>query len=133
MDATVVQEIATQLGMAVDATSEWLTATLPFYAGYRVAVAVAWIIISAVVIAAASLMAVYLYRRTSGIIEQENQGCYISLGWYDHLAALAMIIVLAILAALFFVPLLVNIDVLVRWAFFPEGATLDMVLKAVQR
>ena len=44
-----------------------------------------------------------------------------------------IIIALAICAAAFLIPLFVNIDTLVRWSFFPEGATLDMVLKAVQR
>ncbi len=135
MDATIVQEIANQLGMAVDATSEWLSATLPLYAGYRTAVAVAWTIISAVVVVVSLLAAVVLYRRTNAAIARENEGSnrWKSHDWFDHPVPYVIIIALAICAVIFLIPLFVNIDALVRWSLFPEGATLDMVLKAVQR
>lgn len=134
MDATIVQEIANQLGMAVDATSEWLSTALPLYAGYRTTVAVAWIVISAVVVVASLLAATILYRRTKAAIVRENEskGYRAFYDWFDHFAALACIIVLAICTACFLIPLLINIDTFVRWWFFPEGATLDMVLKAVR-
>lgn len=131
MDATVVQEIANQLGMAVDATSEWLSATLPLYAGYRTTVAVAWIVISAVVVVVALLAATMLYHHTKATIACKNEN-YKTYDWWDYPVAYISVIVLVILAAIFLIPLLINIDTLVRWSFFPEGATLDMVLKAVR-
>ncbi len=134
MDATIVQEIANQLGVAVEATSEWLSVTLPLYAGYRTVVAVTWIAISTIAIAASLLVAALLYRRTNAAIARKNESRvrYGSYDWEDYPLPFTAITALAICAAIFLIPLLINIDTLVRWSFYPEGATLDMVLKAIR-
>lgn len=113
MDSTVIQEIANQLGVAVDDVNIFIQQYLPQYANlqilYNVISAIMW---------AAFIIVVVIMSYKIFVHQQHDMGgdfCTVT------------IIVSAIIIAFFIINLVCNVGNTIGWAAFPEASLIDTV------
>lgn len=149
MDSTVIQEIANQLGMAVDQAWQFITENLPFYAAMKTIPLITELLISWTVFAlffVASIIALVVCRkeRNKRIEEKAEirKECTYGSGWYSYGAedwicylSFKAFIALGVIAliCLFVATTVTCIDVpkIIGWSNYPEAMLIDMALKAV--
>ena len=147
MDSTVIQEIANQLGMAVDQAGQFIQDQLPQFAALKVMQAavpmiIAWALFAMLVIVSLICLAVCAHYRRKEIDRRETDNnitywerhsryrtdwddynSFIAFG-YIGIASL-LVMVCAIFITAFCAPELYG------WSNYPEAMLIDMALKAV--
>lgn len=116
MDATVIEEIAEQLGMAVGEASKFIEGILPQYAGLQALESAVALVVSV------SLLALVVFGLVRAIkLEDKYEFEYLIVG------------VLGLLC--FFLLVVVGIETceVLGWALFPEAKLLDMAITAIQK
>lgn len=132
-DATVIQEIATQLGMAADQAGQFVAEQLPQYAAMRVMRATVGMVpilaICAVVFLLAALFIVYVVR-----LNRRKGDDYDGTFAYDFLGRFAICVsalVMFFAVAGFFYELSADLPAIVGWSQYPEAMLVDMALEAI--
>lgn len=123
MDATVIEEIANQLGMAVDTAAQFIADILPKYAGLMVwertmpcvLLAVLFVIC---IIACVKYAKWALKKWPEATIDDQEAIVILSIG-----AAITLVFITLLLMH--------NITVMGSWHLFPEAMLLDMALERV--
>lgn len=139
MDSTVIQEIANQLGMAVDQAGQFVTEQLPAYAGLKVVQEVVPLVIVGslfLLFAVVSLVSLAVCARA--IRKVRKDGNPTSWLYYDAYSCYMSFYVfctagITALFFLFFVVMLLCFDLsdVIGWSNYPEAMLIDMALKAV--
>lgn len=143
MDGTVIQEIADQLGMAVDQAGQFVTTYLPDYAALKcmqctvplaILSAVALPLVIASLISLAVFLRAYCQEREKGISESrvawmrgKPDVCEFGSFWvffWTGCAAVAMLLALGITLG-DLVPQIVG------WQSYPEAMLIDQAVKAI--
>lgn len=113
MNSTVIQEIANQLGMAVDDAGTFIHQCLPQYASLQIFYNVMWMIAFVVLIVITVIVARKIF------IHQQHD--------MDGEFCTTIIICSATLVAVFMIPLVCSIGNAIGWIVFPEASLIDMV------
>lgn len=133
-DATVIQEIATQLGIPVDQAGQFVAEQLPQYAAMRAMQATvdmaSSLAICAVVFLIAAIFIAYVVRLNGrkgddydGDLAYDNLGRFL-IGVSVFAALLALLVVYYTLNA--------NLPAIVGWSQYPEAMVVDMALEAIR-
>lgn len=117
MDATVIEEIAKQLGMAVDQAAAFVADHLPDYAAMMAARAMFPIQFGVLLLVALSAVAVLSYVLSG--CDSDND--------FFAMSSVGAVVLFVLLAIYVFV---VGSDI-VGWQQYPEAMLIDMALKAV--
>lgn len=117
MDSTVIYEIASQFGIAVDDVNVLIQQYLPQYANLQIL----YNVISVITWAAFIIVAVIVARKI--FVHQQHDHC----GEF----CTATIVVSAIIIAFFIINLVCNVGNTIGWAVFPEASLIDMVFDCV--
>lgn len=128
MDSTVVQEIANQLGMAVDQAGQFITDNLPAFAGMKIVqlevpLITVWVVFVIALIAAITgfALAHYLYKKGT---TYDSDGLVLFVG-----TIFACIAIIALFIALIMTSC--NVPQIIGWQEYPQAMLIDMALKAV--
>lgn len=143
MDSTVIQEIANQLGMAVDSAGAFIADNLPAYASLKamqalVPIAIVGGILLAlllVALVAALLLRSFLKRdRADGINRGLFDGGGTVVSSEDYISMwvvlFALVLALATFIVLTFV-VLAQLSDLIGWSSYPQAMLIDSALKAI--
>lgn len=141
---TVIQEIANQLGMAVDQAGQFITEQLPNFAAIKVVQNVTTLVIVAVALIACAAAVILSYRfntksymnhnyyKKEEILEETHYWCS-AYRW--EFASFYVLVFFAILAIISFLcAIFVCADAIpniIGWSNYPEAMLIDMALKAV--
>ena len=117
MDSSVIQEIASQLGMAVDDAGAFIQQCLPQYAGLQIFYNVMWTILWIALI----IVTVVVARKI--FVHQQHD--------MDGEFCMTIIVCSTVLVAMFVMQLVCNIGDAIGWAVFPEASLIDMVFDCV--
>lgn len=118
MDSTVIQEIASQLDMAVDDTSVFIQQCLPQYAGLHILYNVMYAIICIALI----IITVVVARKIFVHQQHDMDGDFCT----------TIIVLSTIVVALCAFCLVCNVGNAVGWAVFPEASLIDTVFDCVK-
>lgn len=118
MGSTVIQEIANQLGIAVDDVNVLIQQYLPQYAKLQIIYNVISAIMWSVFIIVTVIMAYKMF------IHQQHDHC----GDYGTIT----IVVSTIIIAFFIINLVCNVGNTIGWATFPEASLIDTVFDCVK-
>lgn len=141
MDSTVIQEIANQLGMAVDQAGQFVTEQLPGIAALKMwqtsiplfVIGVAFLIALIPTIVSIAIAAKQRKSDIKGKAERRYSSFY-SEDWLDY-PAFWFFIFAAIVTVCIFVGLLCAVAIcvpqIIGWSNYPEAMLIDMALKAV--
>lgn len=124
MDATVIEEIANQLGMAVDQAGAFVTNTLTQYAGLQTLQSIIGLILTIVVTIACVVILVAYYKHVNKMAE--NDSIYKEWELHGDIAICAFACVLLVILAT--AALTTFLYHALGWHFFPEAMLLDMAL-----
>lgn len=114
MDSTVIEEIAKQLGMAVDQTGMFITEQLPQYAALKAMQCGSLIVGCALILLLSGIMLFVSIKR----------------GWSEDIVWIFGLVTLFF--AVFFVGALLLFGTsLMGWVNYPEAMLIDMAMKAV--
>lgn len=132
MDSTVIEEIAKQLGMAVDQAGQFIAENLPAFAGLKVMQAtvplvISWSLVVLCAIVALVALAVIARLRKKGVSRRYNNWSDYDVWWVFVCAMVAgaFALIVAVLLTGFLIPELIG------WQQYPEAMLIDMALKAV--
>lgn len=133
MDSTVIEEIAKQLGMAVDQAGQFIAENLPAFAWLKVMQAtvplvISWSLVVLCAIVALVALAVIARLRKKGIRGTYGKGWSDYCVWWVFVCAMlagAFALIVAVLLTGFLIPELIG------WQQYPEAMLIDMALKAV--
>lgn len=132
MDATVIEEIAKQLGMAVGEAAEFTEEILPQYAGLQVLDN----IIPAVACLVMFIVSVFSIARSIGAMKKlekeeaaERKGYWLSRGVFDDHVEKILLWGVAMLVFAIFGGICIG-DAL-GWAIFPDAKLLEMAINAI--
>lgn len=138
MDSTVIQEIAKQLGMAVDQAGQFVTEHLPAFAGLKVIqsvvpLVIVWAMFFILLIAALIALTIAVKTRNKDNKDEEKTKWrnrdlddYISFWVFVYVGIFAAII---LVSAVIFTGCAVP-DI-IGWSNYPKAMLIDMALKAV--
>lgn len=144
MDSTVIQEIAYQLGMAVDQAGQFITEQLPAFAGLKVmqitvGLTTAWVcFLIPAIVSFVALFVAAKHRKSDREHRGEDgykpYGIYSGCDYSDHepfwvfvIAGIVAVIVFVIAVSL----TAVNLPNAIGWSDYPQAMLIDMALKAV--
>lgn len=141
MDSTVIEEIANQLGMAVDQAGQFITEHLPAYAGLKamhaiVPTVMVWAVFLALAIVcviAISVCAKAKERDTDAWL-QSNGDYYSKPDWNNYLSMYVFFVVgfFAMLVLVIAIAVTANcLPDIIGWQSYPEAMLIDMAMKAV--
>lgn len=145
MDATLIQEIANQLGMAVDQAGQFITDNLPQFAGMKVMYAtvplvIVWALFGIITIAALVPLCIAAFSRHKAIKkkeedrENESYGGYYRTDW-DNYNSFYVFFILGIIAICSLLIAAIATACLapeiVGWSNYPDAMLIDMAIKAV--
>lgn len=140
MDSTVIQEIADQLGMAVEQAGQCITEHLPEFAAMKAMQAafpmiLIWSLAGILVIVSLVSLAICAYYKREKTNEGREDGYkYYRADWDDFISfyvfafagiGALLIIFVGLITTLFYAPDLYG------WSNYPEAMLIDMALKAV--
>ena len=130
MDKTVIEEIAKQLGMAVDSTGQFIQEILPQYAGMKAVSNATWAIAFLVIMAVLVVFALKSLKAYREIDREE----YRSIWGYerdkeDYFWKTAVPLFVATLLLLFACDGIIQA---LSWTLFPDAKLLDMAIEAIQ-
>lgn len=135
MDSTVIQEIANQLGMAVDQAGQFITEQLPAFAGLKVMQATVPIVICwalFVIPSIVSVVSVIIANKSCKKNNADDSKCRKTLDdfysfWVfvvSGLIALVMLVIALLVTGFSFTEI-------VGWSQYPQAMLIDMALNAV--
>lgn len=132
MDSTLIEEIAKQLGMAVDQAGQFIAENLPAFAWLKVMQAtvplvISWSLVVLCAIVALVALAVIARLRKKGVSRRYNNWSDYDIWWVFVCAMVAG--AFALIVAVFLTGFL--IPELIGWQQYPEAMLIDMALKAV--
>lgn len=138
---TVIQEIANQLGMAVDQTGQFITEQLPNYAALKVTQeiimpAILWIVtIILMAVAFTFLHITVKHRRSDRSDESEYRYAnYYTMDYSDY-DTFWIFCIVGVIAVILLIPTLIytgiNLPNIIGWMNYPEAMLIDMAIKAV--
>lgn len=131
MDSSVIEEIAKQLGLAVDQAGMFITEQLPNFAALKVMQSSCAVGISAFLLLAIIPIFIWSLRAVMNI-QKENQDRYYHLDDYaEGWVCIVSFCMLVLFAVIFIVILCFCLPEIVGWANYPEAMLIDMALKAV--
>lgn len=113
MDSTVIQEIATQLGIAVDDASAFIQQYLPQYANLRIFYDIMWMILCVVI----ACITVKIGRILFICDSDDNYGDFCSVIIFICTSIVVICIIIFIIA----------VGNAIGWVMFPEASFIDMV------
>lgn len=116
MDSTVVQEIANQLGMAVDQAGKFIQEQLPNYAALKIIQLSCPLYILGILAFISLIISIVSYLITRNI---DNDVCFISGA------------VFVVCFIIFVIVLLNSLAQIIGWQEYPQAMLIDMALKAV--
>lgn len=127
MDSTVIQEIANQLGMAVDQAGAFIQEQLPQFAALKamqstIPIIATWVIFGVLVIIGISAVIIYAVFNKRLKYEVESALFEVILA---SLTLSGIMILIAIVTTAFCVPNIIG------WSEYPQAMLIDMALKAV--
>ena len=132
MNSTVIEEIAKQLGMAVDQAGQFIAENLPAFAGLKVMqatvpIVISWSLVVLCAIVALVALAVIARLRKKGVSRRYNNWSDYDVWWVFVCAMVAgaFALIVAVLLTGFLIPELIG------WQQYPEAMLIDMALKAV--
>lgn len=137
MDSTVIQEIANQLGMAVDQAGQFVTEHLPAFAGLKVIqnvvpLVIVWALFFVLLIAALIALTIAVKARNKDNEDGDKMWSnrdlddYASFWIYAFVGAFAVVaLIIAAITTGCVVPDIIG------WSNYPEAMLLDMALKSV--
>lgn len=117
MDSTVIQEIANQLGMAVDQAGQFITDQYPMFVEMKLWQLTAPLLILALVMVASIICALISYK--TAYIPSEN-------GFHCCSWTLAAFCLVALIICS-----CISLPDIIGWSQYPEAMLIDMALKAV--
>lgn len=127
MDATVIEEIANQLGMAVDTAAQFIADILPQYAGLQMLQNTIWLSVATIAIIAC--IAVFAAYRKLANKRAENDTSYTEWERRNDIQVCAFACgVIGFFAIAGFFACLYGA---LGWHLFPEAMLLDMALERV--
>ncbi|MCU7584568.1 hypothetical protein N1614_04295 [Adlercreutzia muris] len=139
MDATVIEEIAKQLGMAVDQAAAFVSANLPAYAGLKamqaaVPLAIVWSLVLLFALIAAVSLSLAARERRKCMAEDDRPRWHSTHKWENYTDAAVAAIAASVGAVFLVIAVLVTavcVPEFVGWQQYPEAMLIDMALKAV--
>lgn len=127
MDATVIEEIANQLGMAVDQAGAFVTNILPQYAGLQMLQNIIGLSVATIVIIACIVVFVAYYKYVNKRAENDTR--------YEEWERRSDINRCALVCGLIGIFAIAGIFIFLYhalgWHFFPEAMLLDMALTKI--
>lgn len=121
MDATVVQEIADQLGIAVDQAGQFITEYLPMYAGMKATYG--WVGIGfSIFLFILCLIGVIVSLKIS--FDEDKY-------WQTRDIAQFTAIIFGVLGIVAFIFICCLVPEAIGWTFYPEGKLIDTVLNSI--
>lgn len=126
MEVTVIEEIANQLGMAVDSTGDFITTMLPQYAGLKTLESGMVAFGCLIVIIVCAIIFKVCYAK---YMKEKAEGSKSHLFLDDDLFTYS--VACGIPAAVALVMLLIFMYKALGWLFFPEAMLIDMVLMEI--
>lgn len=142
MDSTIIQEIANQLGIAVDQAGQFIVDYLPQYAAMKTVKPILFIAITAIILIASFIVfAIYnrkakvdLTERKKAFEECENHiwSRYPSFedSFYGNVAIVSFC-ALCVAFLVLIIGLFIAVPSIIGWSNYPEAMLIDMALKAV--
>lgn len=127
MDATVIQEIANQLGMAADEAGKFIQEQLPQFAALKamqntVSITVAWSTFGALLIIGISAVIIYAaFNRRMNATTEDRYFSVIILAFI--LSGIVFLIAIALTA--------ICVPNIIGWSEYPQAMLIDMAIKAV--
>lgn len=138
---TVIQEIANQLGMAVDQAGQFIAEQLPNYAALKVTqeitvLAILWIVtIILMTVAFTCLHLTIKHRRSDRSGESEHRYADYYMMNYEDYDTFWVFCIVGVIAAILLIPTLIstgiNLPNIIGWMNYPEAMLIDMAIKAV--
>lgn len=122
MDSTVIEEIANQLGMAVDDVGTFIQSILPSYAGMQIVNNLIPCILAGVAIVFCVFFMVHLIK--------DGKKPFMDRRYEDDIRAILMCVGAALII-LSVVVLCFTVSNIIGWAMFPEGKFFDMILNSI--
>lgn len=122
MEATVIEEIAHQMGMAVDTAAQFVADILPQYAALM-----AWErgVVCAVLAVLLVLCIIATVKYTKWAKKEWNEYCT------DEEFIILFFVGAALTLAVLVIALACNISTMGSWYFFPEAKLLDLVITRI--
>lgn len=127
MDSTIIQEIANQLGMAVDQAGQFITEQLPSFAAMKAIYPLSWIIGSAIV----AVISTVVFIKCLQAFKSEAKKSIFSEDIDVELTSIVGLVISAICMIVAVIVLAINVPNFIAWLAYPEAMLLDMALKAV--
>lgn len=139
MDATVIEEISDQLGMAADQAGQFITEHLPDFAALKAMQATAplvivWSLVALCFAVAAVSILLAAHERRKCMDDDDQPRWHSTHDWENyHGTWVALVAAIAGASALFAAVFLTGFRVpeLIGWQQYPEAMLIDMALKAV--
>lgn len=119
MNEKVIEEIANQLGIAVDQASQFLAQIIPQYAGLQVLNYGIWIVATLILVVVAAVVVKIGFKNFMECEDYDNQ-----MWWWIFCISL-LVGAVATVAFLYFTQQVAG------WLLFPYGKVMEMVLSAV--
>lgn len=140
MDSKVIQEIADQLGMAVDQVGQFITEYAPEYAAMKVTqitvgLSIAWIVALILTATALAFIWITVRRRNSDYELAKEATLYPRRNDYSDYATFFVFVLVGVVAV-FAIGVAVYLTAVnlangIGWSQYPEAMLIDMALKAV--
>ena len=138
VDTTVIQEIANQLGMAVDATAQFISDITPQYAMLKIVENSIWLGVSLFFVVAGIVLGVLVIKRSKKKLEKAKKGEFEDSelnSWddFDHLCVVVAVCGAGAMALFIIVNFLVApfAAEVAGWAVAPDAKMLEMALNAI--
>lgn len=134
MDSTVIQEIANQLGMAVDQAGQFITEQLPAFAALKVVQCIVPLVIAWVVFLVLAIVAITAIAMTSKSVKKAEEKHSWRSDYEDYFSFYVFVFAGVLALVALFVATIVSacaIPDIIGWSQYPEAMLIDMALKAV--
>lgn len=133
MDSTVIEEIAKQLGMAVDQAGQFVASNLPAYAMLKATQSITTVVAAWGIVLVFAIITLVSFLCLKRVRSKGVKGTYgfnwdgypqgFVMGIAGTICAVSLLIVIPMTAA--------NVADIVGWQQYPEAMLIDMALKAV--
>lgn len=127
MDSTVIQEIANQLGIAVDEVGQFITEYLPTFAAMKSSMHGIYVV-TEIIVSLLCVVAVVFFVRII-VKEYERDAFDFNITICVSLSAAIVIVVCFFCVMVYFFS--IDIRGFIGWSNYPEAMLIDMALKAV--
>lgn len=133
MDSTVIEEIAKQLGMAVDQAGQFIASNLPAYAMLKATQSITTIAAAWSIVLVCAIITVVSFLCLKRVRSKGVKGYY-GVNWDDYPQGLVMAIAgtLGSVVLLIAIPLTaINVADIIGWQQYPEAMLINMAISHV--